>query len=99
MRVVFRDARLAAVRTGDSGQTGLPVEVVQSLRRKLDVLDAAPDERTLRNWKSLHFEKLGGDREGQRSVRINDKWRLVFLLDVTTVPPTIEILAIENHYR
>jgi proteic killer suppression protein len=99
MRVVFRDARLAVIRTENHGQLGFPVEVVQSVRRKLVVLDAAPDERTLRNWKSLHFEKLGGDREGQRSVRINDKWRLVFLLDVTIVPPTIEVLAIENHYR
>lgn len=98
MRVVFRDARLATVRTGTSIQLGLPLAVIKSCQRKLVLLDAAPDERTLRNWKSLHYEKLGGDRIGQRSVRLNDQWRLVFLLDETASPPTIEILAIEDYH-
>lgn len=28
-----------------------------------------------------HLEKLSGDREGQRSIRINDQWRICFLWD------------------
>ena len=98
MRVVFRDTRLAVVRTAEAAQTGLPAPVIQSCQRKLQVLDAAPDERTLRNWKSLHYEKLKGDREGQRSIRLNDQWRLVFELDATTAPPTIVVLAIEDYH-
>src|SRR5438132_10482497 len=98
MRVVFRDARLAAIRTAQAAQTGLPAPVIQSCRRKLQLLDAAPDERTLRNWKSLHYEKLKGGREGQRSIRLNDQWRIVFVLDESTSPPTIEIIAVEDYH-
>ena len=82
----------------DAAKSGLPVEVVKSLERKLVVLRAAPDERTLRNWKSLHYEKLKGPRDGQRSIRLNDQWRLVFRLNETTTPPTIEILAVEDYH-
>jgi toxin HigB-1 len=98
MRVVFRDARLAVIRTAEAAQTGLSAPVIQSCQRKLQVLDAAPDERTLRNWKSLHYEKLKGDREGQRSIRLNDRWRLVFELDSTTSPPTIVVLDVEDYH-
>ncbi len=33
--------------------------------------------------KSLHFEKLSGDREGQRSIRLNKQFRLVFTIHKT----------------
>lgn len=99
MRIVFRDAKLAAVQTAAAAQTGLPFGVIKSVQRKLVLLGSAPDERTLRNWKSFHYEKLVGDRAGQRSIRLNDQWRLVFILDETTAPPTVEILAIEDYHR
>lgn len=99
MRVVFRDERLAVVLTDEAGQTGLPFEVIKSFQKKHVVLVAATDERTLRNWKSLHYEKLEGDRAGQRSIRLNKQWRAVFVLDETTAPPTIEILSIEDYHR
>ncbi len=98
MRIVFRDARLAVIRTADAAQTGLPIPVIRSCQNKMIVIDAAPDERTLRNWKSLHYEKLRGEREGQRSIRLNDQWRLVFILDETTSPPTVEVLAVEDYH-
>lgn len=98
MRVVFRDARLAVIRTDAAAQTGLPIGVIKSCQKKLVLLDAAPDERTLRNWKSFHYEKLKGDREGQRSIRLNDQWRLLFTLDETTQPPTIEIISVDDYH-
>ncbi len=76
MEVVFADAKLARIETEQAAATKLPISVIMSCRRKLVALRAAPDERTLRNWKSLHYEKLSGDREGQRSIRLNDQWRL-----------------------
>src|SRR4051812_36581645 len=64
MDVVFADPQLALVETEDAGKTKLPVSVIQSARRKLTVLRAAIDDRSLRNWKSLHYEKLKRDRDG-----------------------------------
>ena len=46
--------------------------------RKLDVLDAAPDLRTLFSTPSNRLEKLKGGRKGQYSIRINDQWRVCF---------------------
>jgi len=40
--------------------------------RKLDMLDAAPDLRTLSTLPGNRLERLKGDREGQYSIRIND---------------------------
>jgi len=98
MNVVFADPDLALVETDEAGKTRLPVPVIKSARRKLTVLRAAIDDRSLRNWKSLHYEKLRGDRDGQRSVRLNDQFRMVFTLDEMTTPQTITIIAIEDYH-
>jgi toxin HigB-1 len=46
--------------------------------RKLDMLDAAPDLRTLATLPGNRLEQLKGDRKGQHSIRINDQWRICF---------------------
>ena len=98
MRIVFAADELALIETDEAGATRLPVAVIKSARRKLTVLRAAPDDRSLRNWKSLRYEKLKGNREGQRSIRINNQYRMVFRLDDEIVPPTITILSIEDYH-
>jgi proteic killer suppression protein len=73
---------------------GLPIGVIQSCRDKLVFLESAPDERTLRNWKSLNYKKLEGDMEGKRQIRLNDQFRIVFTIDNDCNPPLITILEI-----
>jgi len=46
--------------------------------RKLLMLDAAEQIGDLRVPPGNHLEKLGGDRKGRRSIRINDQWRICF---------------------
>lgn len=98
MKIEFRDSRLALIRTDRAGETKLPFPVIKSCREKLIVLEAAPDERTLRNWKSLRYKKLEGDRKGQRAIRINDQYRLVFLLNNSHSPPVVTILNVEDYH-
>lgn len=98
MELLFADPILGLIETEDAGKTKLPVPVIKSARRKLIVLRAAPDDRSLRNWKSLRYEKLKGDRAGQRSIRVNDQYRIVFTLDESTNSPTITIIAIEDYH-
>lgn len=45
---------------------------------KLELLEAATTLGDLRHPPSNHFEKLGGDRAHQYSIRINRQWRLCF---------------------
>ncbi|TPL79103.1 plasmid maintenance system killer protein [Mesorhizobium sp. B2-3-13] len=99
MEIVFADSKLAAIETADPGKTGLPVVVIQAARRKFVALRAATDDRVLRNWKSLHYEKLKGDRAGQRSIRVNEKYRIVFTLDSETAPQKATILSIEDYHK
>lgn len=47
--------------------------------RKMDLLDAAPDLRTLSTLPGNRLEKLKGGREGQHRIRINDQRRICFV--------------------
>lgn len=98
MRISFGDGDLALVETDRAHELKLPAAVVKSARRKLQVIRAAPDERTLRNWKSLHFEKLQGDRKEEYSIRLNKDWRITFRLHKDCDPHEVEITAIENYH-
>jgi proteic killer suppression protein len=61
--------------------TKLHPNIVKAFRRAVDIIASAPDERALRGIKSLHMEKLRGNREGQYSIRLNDQYRLVFSIE------------------
>lgn len=47
--------------------------------RKLDMLDAATSLDVLRSPRGNRLEALRGDRAGQFSIRVNDRWRVCFV--------------------
>jgi proteic killer suppression protein len=94
MEVEFRDKTLTLVETDQAPETRLPLAVINSLRDELVFIRAAPDERSLRNWKSLHYEKMEGE---ERSIRINKQFRLIFTIDTASKPNKITILRVWNH--
>jgi proteic killer suppression protein len=61
--------------TGRSKKFGTVTKVAT---RKLAQLDAAETLEFLRSPPGNRLEELDRDREGQRSVRINDQWRVCF---------------------
>ncbi|MCP4145608.1 MAG: plasmid maintenance system killer protein [bacterium] len=99
MKVRYANEETSLIETGHAHKLRLPVAVVQSARRKIRVIRQAADERDLRSLRSLHYEKLGGKRDGQRSIRLNDQWRLILHIDRDCDPLEIEILEISNHYE
>ena len=97
MEIEFVDDRTALVETDRAADSKFDVALINSLRQKLHIIRSAPDERTLRNWKSLHYEKL--QRKGdQRSIRINKQWRLVFTIDTARQPNKISVLGVEDYH-
>lgn len=54
-------------------------DVERAARRKLEMLDASEIMDNLRNPPGNRLEALKGDRSGQHSIRINDKWRICFV--------------------
>jgi toxin HigB-1 len=77
MDVEFDDEDLDRLEVDASFTAGFSQEIVSAYRKRMQQIRAAPDERVFYSLKSLHFEKLKGDRDGQHSMRLNSQWRLV----------------------
>jgi proteic killer suppression protein len=73
----FADKRTEALHRGESVVEWRPIE--GAARRKLDMLDAANRLFDLRAPPGNRLEALKGDRAGQHSIRINDRWRICFV--------------------
>lgn len=58
-----------------------PANIQAIALRKLLMINNASNINDLRVPPSNHLEKLSGDRLGQYSIRINDKWRICFKLE------------------
>lgn len=56
----------------------LPPDIQQPAYRKLRFLHNAQGLNDLRIPPSNRLEKLKGDRQGQYSIRINDRWQICF---------------------
>lgn len=57
----------------------LPSDMQQVALRKLRMLNNAKTLNDVRIPPANRLEKLGGDRIGQHSIRINDQWRICFI--------------------
>lgn len=55
-----------------------PSDIQKTSLRKLLIINAATSINDLRVPRGNRLEKLVGDRVGQYSIRINDKWRICF---------------------
>ena len=73
----FADKRTAAVFTGLVVR-GLPHPIQRRARTKLLMVDAAERLGDLRAPPGNRLEALRGDRQGQHSIRVNDRWRICF---------------------
>jgi proteic killer suppression protein len=56
----------------------LPTDIQDTAYRKLAMIHSANKIIDLRSPPGNRLEKLGGDRAGQWSIRINDQWRICF---------------------
>jgi proteic killer suppression protein len=59
----------------------VPPDVRERAESKLALLDAAKSLEDLKVPPGNRFEALRGDREGQRSIRINRQYRVCFVWD------------------
>lgn len=59
--------------------------------RKLDLLDSAEILRDLQIPPGNRLERLSGDRQGQHSIRINDRFRVCFFWTING-PDQVEIV-------
>lgn len=81
MIVSFREAWLREFFVADTRGRRIPADIADRLFRRLQMLDDATCDQDLRVPPSNHFEKLSGKLAGWHSIRVNERWRLVFKWD------------------
>jgi len=73
----FKDRETERIWNGQSSRK-FPIEIQNTARRKLRLLNNAQDLQDLRVPPGNRMEALRGDRKGQHSIRVNDQFRLCF---------------------
>lgn len=101
MKLDYKDKSIARIENEtveDLSDLGFCLSIIIAAKKLLCFLRNAIDERDIRNWKSLRFEKLKGKRKNQCSVRINDQWRLIIKTQNNSNPKKIFIYGIEDYH-
>lgn len=98
MLVEFQDHDLDRLETDAAFAAGFPTEIVRAYRRRLQAIRAAVDERDLYVFASWRFKKLRGDRSHQRSIRLNDQWRLIVEIIEARPSNVMLIIGIEDYH-
>ena len=75
------------------------------IRKYIDIINLMKKSRhvlVLRQYNSLRYEKLKGDKAGLSSVRVNDQYRLEFeeqMKEGEVVATICNITELSNHYK
>jgi len=100
--VIFANDNLDRLELDATWTAGLSQGIVKAFHKRMQQIRAAPDEREFYELRSLRFEKLGGKRKHQHSMRLNDQYRLI--LEVLKENPggkkskAIKVISIEDYH-
>ena len=98
MEVRFADARLDRLETDRKYDAGFSQAIVKAFRKRMQLIRSALDERVFYQLKSLHFEKMEGDRSHQHSMRLNDQWRLIIEFERSVPNKVVVVVSIEDYH-
>lgn len=74
-------------------------DVVKRYVRVVNILDSVENVAYLFRYKSLHYEKLIGDKKGLESVRVNNQYRIEFRTSEMEGITICNIEELSNHYK
>jgi toxin HigB-1 len=79
LRITHKDPKLERIERelNYTAEGAYDKTIIRGFRKVMGYLRAATDERAIREYKSLHYEKLQPPRDHQRSVKLSDQWRLI----------------------
>jgi toxin HigB-1 len=99
VRIAFSDKKLQALYTHEKGAHRLDPDVYAAFLDVVAAVQAAKDPQDLRALKSLHYEKLKGDRRPDRSLRLHKGHRLTVREQRDAEGLYIEIIEIDDYHR
>jgi proteic killer suppression protein len=97
VRFRFADEKLERLYFELHHAAGYGPNVVRAFRKVVGLIKDAVDERDLYEMKSLHYEKLKGNRNHQRSLRLDQQFRLIVVLEGHG-NKTVAVIGIEDYH-
>ncbi len=100
LRFRFASKKLEVLYTEEKGAGKYPGGVVDAFFEAVAVIKAASDESDLYALKGFHFEKLKGKRgkKDERSLRLNNQWRLIIKMETDEQGKLWLIVDIEDYH-
>ncbi|HEY1684764.1 MAG TPA: type II toxin-antitoxin system RelE/ParE family toxin [Tepidisphaeraceae bacterium] len=98
MRIRHIDRKLQRLESELAYSAGFNAHAVRGFRKVMGWIRNADDERDFYALKGLHYEKLKGSRSHQRSMRLNDQFRLILELEESSQEKVVVIVAIEDYH-
>jgi proteic killer suppression protein len=97
--ILFASKELDRLEVEGAFTAGLSQGLVKAYRGKINIIRQAEDERLFYALKSLHFEKLGGKRNNQYSMRLNNQYRLIVeLVERKAKNKAVRIIEITDYH-
>ena len=98
MDVRHDDKELEALESDPEHKSGLDQSLVRRFRKVMNLVRSVQHETELYAWKGLRFKKLSGDRDHQRSLRLNDQWRLIVEIEGSDLGNICVVKGIEDYH-
>ncbi len=98
MQIRFAGSDLERLYSDPTYTGGRATAIVTAFRKVVGIIVAATDERDFHALRSLRFEKLKGKRSHQHSMRLNDQWRLILVLEGKAEDKVVSIVSIEDYH-
>ena len=86
----------------DNKKHRYPPQIIRKYIKVVDLMISVVDVEKLRQYNSLNYEKLVGDKKGLSSVRVNDQYRIEFeetVVGEETIATIVNITDLSNHYK
>ena len=77
-------------------------DIIRRYQKAINFLKMSSSIEALWKIHSLNYEVLTGDKAGRSSVRVNDKYRIEFTVEVNNNEPILtvcNVVELSNHYK
>lgn len=77
-------------------------DIIRRYQKAIRFLFGASSIESLWSIRSLNYEVLSGDKAGRSSVRVNDQYRIEFLVSRNDDEPILtvcNVVELSNHYK
>jgi proteic killer suppression protein len=98
VRFVFKNKDLLLLYTEEKNAHRYPSGVVEAFFDVMAIIENATSEADIRAFKSLHFEKLRGNRAGQISLRLNKQYRFIIQIEKDEQGKLLWIIEINDYH-